>query len=59
LLLHLFAGLLLLQAAQWRQDHRSDADKARPLIVWEVDDAERWEGESVAGPLFRLLLFLV
>jgi hypothetical protein len=49
----------LLQAAQWRQEHRSDANKARPLIVWEIDEAEPWEGEAVAGPVFCWLLLLV
>ena len=33
------------QAAQWRQEHRSDAFKQRKLIVWEVDESEPWEGE--------------
>ena len=46
----LLLPLLLLQAAQWRKDHRSDAFKARQLIVWEVDEAEPWEGEALAGP---------
>lgn len=36
----------LLQAARWRQEHRSDAFKQRKLIVWEVDEAELWEGEN-------------
>lgn len=35
---------VLAQAAQWRQDHRSDAFKQRKLIVWEVDETEPWEG---------------
>lgn len=40
---------LLPQAAQWRQEHRSDAFKQRKLIVWEVDESEPWEGESGKG----------
>ena len=33
------------RAAQWRQEHRSDAFNQRKLIVWEVDESEPWEGE--------------
>ncbi|PRW61363.1 domain-containing 2 [Chlorella sorokiniana] len=33
-------------AAQWRQEHRSDAFKQRKLIVWEVDESEPWEGSG-------------
>jgi len=42
------------QAAQWRQEHRSDAFKQRKLIVWEVDETEPWEGEFEHGRLCKL-----
>lgn len=37
------------QAAQWRQEHRSDAFLQRKLIVWEVDETEPWEGARPAA----------
>lgn len=45
ILISLSTTSTLLQAALWRQEHRSDAFKQRKLIVWEVDETEPWEGE--------------
>lgn len=42
-------------AAQWRQEHRSDAFKQRKLIVWEVDESEPWEEEEEPQGLAALL----